>query len=154
MSVMSGRPFWAAAGLLAGALLNAQSPVTYDRLLKADQEPGNWLMYSNTYNGWRFSRLNQIDTGNVGRLKLKWVYQMRTQEKVETTPLVVDGIMYVTRPDNDIIALDAETGRALWTYEYRNPPKLYPCCGRVNRGVALLGNRLFMNTLDMHVAAV
>jgi len=154
MSVMWGRPFWAAAGLLAGALLNAQSPVTYDRLLKADQEPGNWLMYSNTYNGWRFSRLNQIDTGNVGRLKLKWVYQMRTQEKVETTPLVVDGIMYVTRPDNDIIALDAETGRALWTYEYRNPPKLYPCCGRVNRGVAMLGNRLFMNTLDMHVIAI
>ena len=145
--------FW----LLASGfwLLNAQGlPVTYDRLLKADQEPGNWLMYSNTYNGWRYSRLAQIDTENVSRLRLKWVYQMRTREKVEATPLVVDGIMYVTRPDNDIIAIDAETGRALWTYEYRNPSKLYPCCGRVNRGVAILGNRLFMNTLDMHVLAV
>jgi alcohol dehydrogenase (cytochrome c) len=79
---------------------------------------------------------------------------MRTREKVESTPLVVDGIMYLTRPENDIIALDAETGRTLWTYEYRNPARLFPCCGRVNRGVAILGDRLFMNTLDMHVVAV
>jgi alcohol dehydrogenase (cytochrome c) len=145
----------ACAASLAGVCLSAQGlPVPYERLLHADQEPGNWLMYSNTYNSWRYSRLAQIDTGNVARLKVKWLYQMRTVNKVETTPLVVNGIMYVTRPENDIIALDAETGRALWTYEYRNPARLYPCCGRVNRGVALLGNRLFMNTLDMHVVAV
>ena len=106
------------AAPLAGLCLTAQGlPVTYERLLHADREPGNWLMYSNTYNSWRYSRLAQIDTSNVGRLKVKWLYQMRTREKVETTPLVVDGIMYVTRPENEIIALDAETGRALWAYE-------------------------------------
>jgi len=146
----------AAVALLgASVLLKSQGlPVTYDRLLKADQEPGNWLMYSGTYNSWRYSRLDQINTANASRLKPKWLFQMRTREKVESTPLVVDGIMYLTRPENDIIALDAETGRTLWTYEYRNPARLFPCCGRVNRGVAILGDRLFMNTLDMHVVAV
>jgi alcohol dehydrogenase (cytochrome c) len=138
-----------------GDILRSQGlPVTYDRLLKADQEPANWLMYSGSYNSWRYSRLDQINAQNAARLKLKWVYQMRTEEKVESTPLVVNGIMYVTRPENDIIALDAETGRQLWVYQYRNPAQLYPCCGRVNRGVAILGNRLFMNTLDMHIVAV
>src|SRR5581483_5544710 len=102
----------AAAALLVGVGLAAQGlPVTYERLVHADQEPGNWLMYSNTYNSWRYSRLAQIDTGNVARLKVKWLYQMRTVNKVETTPIVVNGIMYVTRPENDIIALDAETGQ-------------------------------------------
>jgi alcohol dehydrogenase (cytochrome c) len=145
----------AVAVLGAGVLLEGQGlPVGYDRLLKADQEPGNWLMYSGTYNSWRYSRLDQINTANASRLKPKWLFQMRTREKVESTPLVVDGIMYLTRPENDIIALDAETGRTLWTYEYRNPARLFPCCGRVNRGVAILGDRLFMNTLDMHVVAV
>ena len=156
MSALSMERVLAAVAVLgAGVLLEGQGlPVGYDRLLKADQEPGNWLMYSGTYNSWRYSRLDQINTANASRLKPKWLFQMRTREKVESTPLVVDGIMYLTRPENDIIALDAETGRTLWTYEYRNPARLFPCCGRVNRGVAILGDRLFMNTLDMHVVAV
>jgi alcohol dehydrogenase (cytochrome c) len=111
-------------------------------------------MYSNTYNGWRYSRLDQITTKNVHQLRVKWLYQGRHPEKFETTPLVVDGIMYLTRPENEIIALDAETGRILWTYRHRNPTRTFNCCGKVNRGVAILGDRLFMNTLDMHVVAV
>jgi alcohol dehydrogenase (cytochrome c) len=142
-------------GATAAISLSAQGlPVTYERLLKADQEPGNWLMYSNTYNSWRFSRLDQIRTENVKNLQVKWMFQGRHQEKFETTPLVVDGVMYLTRPENDIFALDAETGRVLWTYSYKNPERTYNCCGRVNRGLAILGNRLFMNTLDMHVVAI
>jgi alcohol dehydrogenase (cytochrome c) len=147
----------AVAMLLAGATLTfyAQGlPVTYDRLLKADQEPGNWLMYSGTYNGWRFSRLNQITPQNVKNLRVKWLFQGRHSEKFETTPLVVDGIMYLTRPENAIYALDALTGRQLWMYEHRNPARTFNCCGRVNRGLAILGTTLFMNTLDMHVIAV
>ena len=128
--------------------------VPYERLLKADREPGNWLMYSNTYNSWRFSRLTQINTQNVKDLHVKWLFQGRRQEKLETTPLVVDGIMYLTRPENDVFALDAETGRVLWTYSHKNPERTYPCCGRVNRGLAILDHRLFMNTLDMHVIAL
>jgi alcohol dehydrogenase (cytochrome c) len=143
------------AVMIAAASLNAQGlPITYQRLLRADREPGNWLMYSNTYNGWRYSRLDQINGENVHRLRVKWLFQGRHQEKFETTPLVVDGIMYLTRPENDIIALDAETGRVLWTYRHRNPPRTFNCCGRVNRGLAISGDRLFMNTLDMHVVAV
>ena len=128
--------------------------MTYERLVKADQEPGNWLMYSGSYDSWRFSRLDQINTRNVKNLQVKWLFQGRHQEKFETTPLVVDGIMYLTRPENDVFALDAETGRVMWTYSYKNPERTYNCCGRVNRGLAILGNRLFMNTLDMHVIAI
>ena len=149
---------WAFAVVLAAAAawtLSGQGlPVTYERLLKADAEPGNWLMYSNTYNSWRFSRLTQINTQNVKNLHVKWLFQGRHQEKFETTPLVIDGIMYLTRPENAIYALDAATGRQLWMYEYRNPPRTFNCCGRVNRGLAVLGNTLFMNTLDMHVIAI
>src|SRR5262249_9129361 len=99
---------------LAVAIVVAQGfaqglPVPYERLLKADQEPGNWLMYSSTYNSWRFSHLTQINTENVKNLHVKWLFQGRTVEKLETTPLVVDGIMYLTRPENDVFALDAET---------------------------------------------
>src|SRR5438876_8520816 len=136
------------------ALMAQGLPVPYERLLHSDQEPGNWLMYSNTYNSWRFSRLTQITTQNVKNLQVKWLWQGRHQEKFETTPLVVDGIMYLTRPENDIFALDAETGRILWAYSYRNPRRTFNCCGKVNRGLAILGNQLFMNTLDMHIVSI
>ena len=62
--------------------------------------------------------------------------------------------MYLTRPENDVYALDAQTGRVMWTYSHRNPERTYNCCGRVNRGLAILGARLFMNTLDMHLIAL
>jgi alcohol dehydrogenase (cytochrome c) len=129
-------------------------PVSADRLVHADKEPGNWLMYGNTYNSWRFSRLDQINTQNVKNLHVKWLFQGRHNEKFETTPLVVDGIMYLTRPENDVYAVDGETGRVLWVYSYRNPERTYNCCGKVNRGLALLGSTLYMNTLDMHVVAI
>src|SRR5262245_44547300 len=89
-------------------------PVTYERLLKATEEPGNWLTYSGDYRSHHYSSLNQITADNVHRLRAKWVYQMH-RPKVETTPIVVDGVMYLTRPPSDVIALDAETGRALWS---------------------------------------
>jgi len=147
----------ALAGLVAAAAWNLSGqglPISSDRLLKAADEPGNWLMYSHTYNSWRFSNLNEITTANVKNLRVKWLFQGRHIEKFETTPLVVNGIMYLTRPENAIYALDAATGRQMWMYEYRNPPRTFNCCGRVNRGLAISGNTLFMNTLDMHVVAV
>lgn len=128
----------------------AQAP--YERLLQP--EAGNWLMYSGNYSGWRYSALDLLTPANVRGLKVKWMYQARTQEKFETTPLVVDGVMYLTRPENEVFALDAETGRTLWTYVHRNPERTFNCCGKVNRGLAILDNRLFMNTLDMHLIAL
>jgi alcohol dehydrogenase (cytochrome c) len=145
---------WTLSGQGPSTPLGASLPITYERLLKADQEPGNWLMYSGTYHGWRFSKLNQITPQNVKNLRVKWLFQGRHNEKFETTPLVVDGIMYLTRPENAIYALDVVTGRQLWMYEHRNPERTFNCCGRVNRGLAILGTTLFMNTLDMHVIAV
>ncbi|MDA1237247.1 MAG: PQQ-binding-like beta-propeller repeat protein, partial [Acidobacteria bacterium] len=153
----TGMLWGAALAVFAVAAISVSGqglPITFERLLNSDKELGNWLMYSRTYNGWRFSPLDQINTENVSRLKVKWLFQGRHAEKFETTPLVVDGVMYLTRPENDIYALDAETGRTLWTYSHRNPPATFNCCGRVNRGLAILGDRLFMNTLDMHVIAV
>lgn len=147
----------AAAVTAAAALAQTASPdgmpVTYARLLNASSEPGNWLMYHGDYRGHRYSTLDQITTDNVHRLRARWIYQMHKQ-KVETTPIVVDGVMFVTRPPSDVIALDAETGRALWTFEYRLPGSVYVCCGEVNRGVAILGDTLFLTTLDANLIAL
>jgi alcohol dehydrogenase (cytochrome c) len=152
---MTARASWFVLAALAAFPVYGQGlPVTYERLLKANQEPGNWLMYSSTYNSWRYSGLDQITTQNVKGLHVKWLFQGRHQEKFETTPLVVDGVMYLTRPENEIHAVDAETGRVLWVYVHKNPARTYNCCGKVNRGLAILGNRLFMSTLDMHIIAV
>ena len=146
--------FAAALALVAACVCSAQPmPVTYERLLRASTEPGNWLTYSGDYSSHHYSRLNLITSDNVERLHAKWIFQMH-HAKVETTPIVVDGVMYVTRPPSDVIALDAETGRALWTFEYRMASRVYTCCGEVNRGLAILGDRLFLNTLDAKLVAL
>jgi alcohol dehydrogenase (cytochrome c) len=148
----------AAALMLCGATTGQSPasgglPVTYERLLQAVKEPGNWLMYGGDYRSHHYSSLNQITVGNVARLRARWIYQMH-RPKVETTPIVVDGRMYVTRPPSDVIALDAETGRALWTYEHRLSGRVYTCCGEVNRGLAILGTTLFITTLDAKLLAL
>ncbi len=128
--------------------------VTYDRLLAADKEPQNWLTYSGAYAGWRYSTLDQINTTNAARLAMQWTFQVADLGQFETTPLVVDGILYGTGQNDRAFALDARTGRALWRYQRNLPEKLQPCCGMVNRGFAILGNKLFMATLDGHVIAL
>ena len=130
------------------------SPVTSERLLKASEEPENWLMYSGQYNSQRYSRLTAIDKSNVNQLEVKWVKQLETLADVETTPLVVDGVMYLTQSPSNVIALDASTGSQFWTYEHTLPEKLSLCCGRQNRGVAILGETLFLGTLDAKLIAL
>ena len=130
------------------------SPVTSERLLKASEEPENWLMYSGQYNSQRYSRLTAIDKSNVNQLEVKWVKQLETLADVETTPLVVDGVMYFTQSPSTVIALDASTGSQFWTYEHTLPEKLSLCCGRQNRGVAILGETLFLGTLDAKLIAL
>ncbi len=129
-------------------------PVTYDRLLKAEAEPGNWLMYSGQYHSQRYSRLDQLNARNAGGLEIKWVYQLAAMDRAETTPLVVDGMMFVGESPNNVIALDARTGRPYWKYEHPLPDDLKICCGRNNRGVAILGDQLYMSTLDAHLVAI
>jgi alcohol dehydrogenase (cytochrome c) len=133
---------------------SSQAQVTSDRLLNAEKEPGNWLTYSASYKSWRYSPLSQLDRANVHQLQLKWVFQMNTTHLVETTPLVVDGIMYVSEPPSNVVALDAETGRPFWKYRRSLPRKVNVCCGQVNRGVAVLGDRLYLGTVDAHLVSL
>jgi alcohol dehydrogenase (cytochrome c) len=128
--------------------------VTYERILRADSEPGNWLTYSGNYSGHRYSRLDQIQTGNVARLKTAWVYQVDVLHKIETTPLVVDGIMYLSDPPSNVTALDTRTGRTLWHYTREIPKDVRVCCGQVNRGVAILGDMVIIGTVDAHLIGV
>ncbi|HYM12201.1 MAG TPA: PQQ-dependent dehydrogenase, methanol/ethanol family [Bryobacterales bacterium] len=139
------------AALAAGS---AYGQVTYQRLLKADSEPQNWLTYSGSYQGWRYSKLDQINRQNVKDLKLAWVYQMPTTHRIETTPLVVDGVMYLTEPPSNVVALDPANGRQFWRYRRSLPSKVNVCCDEVNRGVAVLGDRVFVGTVDAHLVAL
>jgi len=107
--------------------------VTFERLVNAAKEPQNWLTYSGDYAGRRFSPLDQINTANARSLVAKWVYQTAATGKFETTPLVVDGILYATGQDDRAFALDASTGRPIWLYQRQLPSDIRPCCGRVNR---------------------
>jgi alcohol dehydrogenase (cytochrome c) len=140
--------------LLAAATATLGAQVTYDRILHADREPQNWLTYSGSYLSQRYSPLTQITPANVRNLELKWIYQVRSLERFQATALVVDGILYTVQAPNDILALDATTGRVFWSYSYRPAAAARPCCGRVNRGVAILDHTLFMGTIDGHLVAV
>jgi alcohol dehydrogenase (cytochrome c) len=144
-----------ASALLALCLL-AQSPpppVSYDRLRAAAAEPHNWLTYSGNYNGHRHSPLAQIKPGNVAAVTPTWVYQSRESGKIETSPIVVDGVVYITEKPHIVTALDGRTGRPLWSY--RRPPVSVPtCCGPVNRGLAVLDDALYLGTLDAHLVAL
>lgn len=138
--------------LMSQVPLAAQVPAS--RLERADSEPANWLTYSGNYSGHRYSGLSQITTANVKKLRPAWVYQIRRRDNVETTPLVVDGVMYISEPPSNVTALDTRTGRVLWTYRRTIPKDVRVCCGLVNRGVAALGDMLFIGTIDAHLIAV
>jgi alcohol dehydrogenase (cytochrome c) len=141
---------WAA--LAVGVPLQAQ--VTFERILNAEREPQNWLSYSGTVDNRRYSSLDEIDTRTVRGLDLQWVWQARSLEKFEATALVVDGILYTVQAPNDVVALDAATGRMFWTYHHEPAPEARACCGRVNRGLAILGDTLYMGTIDAHLLAI
>ena len=130
------------------------TPVTWERLVNAADEPHNWLMYSGTLDSQRFSRLDSIHNRNVGGLELKWAYQIPEIDRAETTPLVVDGVMFITEARSNLVAVDAATGRPYWRYDHELPDDLRICCGRNNRGVAILGETLYMSPLDAHLVGI
>jgi alcohol dehydrogenase (cytochrome c) len=134
--------------------VRAAGPVTFDRILHADHEPQNWLTYSGTTLGQRYSRLTQITPTNVKNLELAWIWQTQSPQKFEATALVVGGVLYTVQAPNDVVALSAVTGRLLWMYPYQPAAESRVCCGRVNRGLAISGRTLFMGTLDAHLLAI
>jgi alcohol dehydrogenase (cytochrome c) len=145
---------FAVAVALLSYRLQAQSTVSYDRLLNAAKEPHNWLTYGGDYFSHHYSPLTQITPANVKSLNLAWVYQSPIAGSWQATPIVVDGIMYLTQRQNDVVALDAATGRAFWMYRHTNAPDLVVCCGSNNRGVAVVGETLIMGTLDAQLVAL
>jgi len=149
----STRLLLAACSLLIPTVLAAQVP--HKRIVNAAAEPGNWLTYSGNYQAHRFSPLREITPRNVARLKPAWVYQIEARTRFETSPIVVDGVMYVTEPPTKITALDLRTGRSLWTWQRKMPLVIKTIgFGPTNRGVAILDNTLYVGTLDCHLIAL
>ena len=128
--------------------------VTPDRLRQAQTEEANWLMYGKNYSGWRYSELKQISTANVKDLTPQWTFQTGVAGRNETTPLVFDGMLYLTAPTNNAWALDLASGRPIWHYAKPLRPGVDLCCGQVNRGFAALGNKLFKVNLDAKLVAL
>jgi len=138
--------------VVLSSIVSAQ--VTPARLGRAADEAQNWLMYSGGYFSQRYSPLKQLDRTNVKNLEMKWILPNQVFGAWQSSPLVVDGVMYVTQRPNDVLAVDAKTGRVFWLYRHTPSPDARVCCGSNNRGVAVVGDTLFMGTLDGRLVAI
>ena len=143
----------------ASAHVPANMPVVdvpYGRLAKAEEHPEEWLMFNGDLKAHRHSALAQINRGNVKNLRVAWATQLRPAEKpLAATPLVVGNTMFVTEAPDGVVALDARNGRVLWRFRRPVDPSVLPvCCGAYNRGVAVLGKRVYVATLDAHLVAL
>jgi alcohol dehydrogenase (cytochrome c) len=129
--------------------------VTTQRLLHAADEPNSWMMYGGNYWNQRYSKANKITTANVGQMIPRMVFQTGISKlgSFENTPIVADGVMYVTTPYNTAIAYDLKSHKELWRYEHKLGTTIF-CCGPNNRGVAIHGPHLYMGTLDAHLIAL
>jgi quinohemoprotein ethanol dehydrogenase len=120
-------------------------------------KPGEWLSYGRTYDEQRYSPLDKIDAGNVARLGLAWTFDLDTAHRAqESTPLVIDGVMYVTSAWSKLFALDAKTGKQIWAFDPKVPGEagVNACCDVVNRGAAAWNGKIFLGTLDGRLLAV
>jgi len=117
------------------------------------QENSDWPLYGRAYDNQRFSPLDQINTTNIHNLKLAWRYKTGKVGSFQTSPIVVDGIMYITTPFNDVIALDAYSGKKIWRYEHELKSSNY-CCGPANRGPAVANGKVYSVTVDARLLAL
>jgi alcohol dehydrogenase (cytochrome c) len=147
---------------LTGSAPPVAKGVTYERILNARSEPHNWLTYYGAYDGQRYSPLDQINKENVKRLAPQWVFQAgsvglhsgKSTYSFEASPIVVDGVMFVSGWDGWVWALDARNGDLLWQYRHAIPFDVSLCCGNVNRGVAVAHGMVFVVTLNAHIIAI
>lgn len=152
----------AALSDIVGSAPPVVQSVTYERIREARSEPHNWLTYYGAYDGQRYSPLDQINTENVKRLTPAWVFQCSpdglyagpSTYSFENSPIVVDGVMYVSGWDGWVWALNAGTGHELWRYKHEVPYDTSLCCGNVNRGVAVAKGKVFVVTLNAHLLAL
>ena len=153
--VLLGAKYHAAATAQA-SIAGRPASVSASRMEHADQEAGNWMSYGRTYNEQRFSPLNLIDDQNISRLKLAWLYDLDTNRGQEATPLVIDGVMYFTSAWSKVFALNAATGKLIWSYDPQVPGEwaINACCDVVNRGVAAWHGKIIVGTLDGRLIAL
>lgn len=128
--------------------------VSYEQILNAAEQPQNWLTYNGGYSSQRYSLLDQITPQNVGDLELQWMLPNQVFGAWQSNPIIVDGIMYVTERPNSVMAVDAVTGRVFWKYRHVPAENARVCCGANNRGVAVLGDMVYMGTLDARLVAL
>lgn len=143
-----------AFGILCLSGIALGQEITRQNLLDGLKNPARWLTYSGDYTSQRHSPLTHITPANVDQLTVQWTFQSGLLGKFEATPIVIDGVMYVTGVNNNAWALDARTGRRFWRYQRNLPDRIPVCCGWVNRGFAVYKNRLYMTTLDAHLIAL
>ena len=145
---------WRATGDAAPP--NGAAAVDMARMLAAPNQPQNWPTHGGTYYEQHYSKLDQIDDRNVGRLQLAWHYDLDTNRGQEAMPLVVDGVMYTTSAWSKLFALDAATGRLLWSYDPHviGGKAVHACCDVVNRGAAVWNGKVYIGTIDGRLIAV
>ncbi|HEY6933688.1 MAG TPA: PQQ-dependent dehydrogenase, methanol/ethanol family [Marmoricola sp.] len=147
---------------MANRAPDVTSSVNYERILNARSESHNWLTYYGAYDGQRYSLLDQINSDNVGKMGPVWMFQAGAHGLIagagtyafEATPIVVDGMMYVTGWDGQLWALDAKNGNLLWRYKHAVPFDVSLCCGNVNRGCAVANGKVYMVTPNAHLLAL
>ena len=130
--------------------------VPYDRILHSQSEPQSWLTYSGSYSSQQFSSLKQINRDNISNLKVAWMYQAsKPAANLESSPIVADGVMYITEPPSTVTALDVRTGLRLWTWSAVLPEHVVSIgLYATSRGVAILGDTVFTGTADSHLVAL
>ena len=138
----------------SGTLYGDMQTVTQDMLNRAAGDGNNFLHTNGNYAQTRYYPARQINTSNVAKLRPAWIFQTEIVESQETTPIVVNGIMYITTSFNHVYALNAATGQQLWHYKHKMGPITTYCCGPNNRGVAAYGDKVYMGTLDAKLLAL
>ena len=127
-----------------------------ERIMSAESEPGNWLAYGRTFEEQRFSPLKQINKDTVSELGLAWYKDMGTNRAQEATPIVVDGIMFLTSSWSKVFAIDAISGETIWSFDPEVPGEVArrACCDVVNRGVAVYNGKVYFGSLDGRLFAL
>jgi PQQ-dependent dehydrogenase (methanol/ethanol family) len=130
------------------------TPVAQDQLNAAASEVNNFLHTNGNYDQTRYFPSKQINTSNVGKLRAAWIFQTEVQQVLATTPIIANGVMYVTTAFNHVYALNAKTGEEYWHYKHAMAPVTTSCCGPINRGVAVYNDKVYMATVDAKLVAL
>ncbi|MBL4820967.1 MAG: PQQ-dependent dehydrogenase, methanol/ethanol family [Gammaproteobacteria bacterium] len=132
---------------------NNQGPVSVEDLANGTANPEQWLHFGGDYRNFRHSPITELNPDSIGDLQVAWSFPTGTDGQFAMSPIVYDGIMYMSTSYNHLMALNAATGELYWRYDHQQPEGLRVCCGPANRGVAISGNMIIMGTLDAHLLA-